>query len=728
MVDTEFIYNQTKILLQCNLTDKMDEIFHKFTIKADKKQEDIFFLYNGVRIEGKLALNELISSENAQKNKIQILVYNINNENEEDEKECFKPSRNIICPNCKESIRISIHDYKIKIYEFQNKHIKDNIPFNQFENTQMINEKKIKCEKCKISNKNDTYENQFFRCLTCKINICPLCKNSHDKSHNIIDYEQKDFICDLHNEVYNSYCKDCLKNICVICESEGEHTDHNIISFGKIMPNIKALKEEINSQREKISQFINGIEEIINKLNNLIDNIEIFYKIYNNLISNYKAKNRNFNILQNIADIKNYNNDFYKTIMKINDEKNIVNKFSYLIDIYNQMNIGKNNSIDKSTEKEENILIRDTNFDKNKNDKTIKDNNNILDDKNEEISLPESNKDSVNIKDEKICNFDNFYITQLKLRDSYESKNEINIIYKLLDDRIALIDKEKFYVFNITDKINKVFSIFISDLKLGIIRSMIQLDDGNIILNEYDKMHLFKLSSKGIEKIESFQIESEKIFKLSKDKILAFNYPTIYLYSYENNKIIDQKHSFEISELNCKFDFVFQIFNGSTFTSVDDMFVINENEFFIFYSYYGIGNIYNRNCLFYNVKKKKSIDSIKLGTCNTSAYFSLYDKKNLFVSYNNKIFIIDLKKHSIQKRIPLENDGLSIISLNEKYILVVAKEKSEYFILKYEFEKKKNLKFTCKKKINGKYKFIEKCNGNNLIMKDDDNHKFVIYG
>jgi len=604
MVDIEFIYNQTKILLQCNLTDKMDEIFHKFTIKADKKQEDIFFLYNGVRIEGKLTLNELISSENAQKNSIQILVYDINNENEEDENECFKPSRNIICPNCKESVRISIHDYKIKLYECQNKHIKDNIPFNQFENTQMINEKKIKCEKCKISNKNDTYENQFFRCLTCKIKICPLCKNSHDKSHNIIDYEQKDFICDLHNEVYNSYYKDCLKNICVIYESEGEHTDHNIITFGKIMPNIKALKEEINNQREKISQFIYGIEEIINKLNSLIDNIEIYYKIFNNLISNYKEKNRNFNILQNIADIKNYNNDFYKTIMKINDEKNIVNKFSYLIDIYNQMNIGKNNSIDKSTEKEENILIRDTNFDKNKNDKTIKDNNNILDDKNEEISLPESNKDSVNIKDEKICNFDNFYITQLKLRDSYENKNEINIIYKLLDDRIALIDKEKFYVFNITDKINKVFSIFISDLKLGIIRSMIQLDDGNIILNEYDKMHLFKLSSKGIEKIESFQIESEKIFKLSKDKILAFNYPTIYLYSYENNKIIGQKHSFEISELNCKFDFIFEIFNGSSFTSVDDMFVINENEFFIFYSYYGIGNKYNRNCLFYNVKKK----------------------------------------------------------------------------------------------------------------------------
>ena len=272
MVEIEFNYNQTKIIIQCNLNDKMKDIFHKLYTKLDNKQDEFYFLYNDSQIEEELTLKEIINSEDNQKNKVQILVNDIIDES--DENECLKPSKNIICPNCKENIRISINDYKIKLYECQNKHLIDNIPVYQYENTQMINEKKIICENCKISNKNDTYENKFFRCLTCKINICPLCKTSHDKTHNIIDYEQKYFICDLHNEVYNSFCKDCLKNICLICESD--HIEHNVISFGRIIPNIKTLKEEIYTQREKINKFINGIEEIINKLNSLIDNIEIY--------------------------------------------------------------------------------------------------------------------------------------------------------------------------------------------------------------------------------------------------------------------------------------------------------------------------------------------------------------------------------------------------------------------------------------------------------------------
>ena len=36
---------------------------------------------------------------------------------------------------------------------------------------------------CEIHN-----ENYIKYCNTCKINICPLCKSKHDKNHNIINY------------------------------------------------------------------------------------------------------------------------------------------------------------------------------------------------------------------------------------------------------------------------------------------------------------------------------------------------------------------------------------------------------------------------------------------------------------------------------------------------------------------------------------------------------------
>ena len=47
------------------------------------------------------------------------------------------------------------------------------------------------------------------------MNLCPLCQLNHDKKHDLIDYEQKYFICPLHNENYNSYCENCKLDICI---------------------------------------------------------------------------------------------------------------------------------------------------------------------------------------------------------------------------------------------------------------------------------------------------------------------------------------------------------------------------------------------------------------------------------------------------------------------------------------------------------------------------------
>ena len=101
-------------------------------------------------------------------------------------------SKYIICPQCEENIKYKINDYKIYLYECKNGHRMNNILLNEFEKTQLIDISKIKCEECKENNKSNTFNNNFYKCITCEINICPLCKSSHDKSHNIINYEQKD--------------------------------------------------------------------------------------------------------------------------------------------------------------------------------------------------------------------------------------------------------------------------------------------------------------------------------------------------------------------------------------------------------------------------------------------------------------------------------------------------------------------------------------------------------
>ena len=118
------------------------------------------------------------------------------------------------------------------------------ILFNEFENIQMIDLKKIKYGIWKENNKSNTYKNEFYKCYECNINLWPLCKskhnnNNHNHNHNIYNYDKINIICYKHNEPYISYCKDCKKNLCFLCEEE--HNNHEIILFKKMMIDKKEL-------------------------------------------------------------------------------------------------------------------------------------------------------------------------------------------------------------------------------------------------------------------------------------------------------------------------------------------------------------------------------------------------------------------------------------------------------------------------------------------------------
>ena len=167
-------------------------------------------------------------------------------------------------------------------------------------------------------------------------NLCQLCKSLHDKTHNIIDYDDKFFTCDLHYESYYSYCEDCKKDLCVSCESE--HGGHKILTYGSLLPNIKKLKEENNNFNTKIEAFKNDIKDIINKLNDLMYSIDNYYSIYLSIINSYGNKKRNYFLLQNINDINKFNKEIIENIDKITNNKNISTKFNDIFDIYQKMN------------------------------------------------------------------------------------------------------------------------------------------------------------------------------------------------------------------------------------------------------------------------------------------------------------------------------------------------------------------------------------------------------
>ena len=189
----------------------------------------------------------------------------------DEEKSIFKE---IICPKCKESSKIEIKDYIINLYNCKNRHKIKNILFNEFEKKQNIDISKNICNICYKKNINN---NKLYRCCTCQFNICLICKIKHEKTHKITDYDNKNCICNKHDEIYSKYCNLCKENICKLCENM--HLNHDQKNFEEIIPNKNNVKKRMLKLRKSIDKLNKIIKDIIQKLINIMDNNEAYYKI-----------------------------------------------------------------------------------------------------------------------------------------------------------------------------------------------------------------------------------------------------------------------------------------------------------------------------------------------------------------------------------------------------------------------------------------------------------------
>ncbi len=152
------------------------------------------------------------------------------------------------------------------------------INLDEYFKLQKVDFSKINCGKCQSQNKSDSYENMFSICCQCKQILCPLCKDTHDKSHRIINYDDKYFICQNHGEYYIKYCNKCQLNICKICEQD--HKSHNMTYFIEIMPNKKVLVGNIRELETKINKFEEDIGNIKSLYDKMIENLKKNYFIF----------------------------------------------------------------------------------------------------------------------------------------------------------------------------------------------------------------------------------------------------------------------------------------------------------------------------------------------------------------------------------------------------------------------------------------------------------------
>ena len=246
--------------------------------------------------------------------------------------------KEVKCPQCRENIFINFNNYKMNLLDCKNNHYKNDILFNDFMKTQKTDKSYLDRLTCSSCYKTVIYQDTFYKCINCNINLCPSCKEKHNKTHQMIDYNEINVICNEHNGVFNKYCKICKKNICNICEEK--HMNHSFINFKDTIPNKESLIKEENNLKENIERFKNDIRLIIYKLNTVINNIEIYYKIYHELIESFNQMNhKNYHIIKNINEFNKYNKTIIEDMNKATNNKNEFEKFNYIINLYKKNDI-----------------------------------------------------------------------------------------------------------------------------------------------------------------------------------------------------------------------------------------------------------------------------------------------------------------------------------------------------------------------------------------------------
>ena len=739
MCQIEFTYEGNPIIIQGESKTTMQESIEKFLSKSGVSKDNLLFLYGGNTIEEESTFDELVNDIDKSRNKMSILVLNYKDA-EKNIKQ--RKSKNIICPECHQDIRIKIDKNKILLYDCKNGHKKEFQTPEEFEKSQYIDESKIICDKCKLQNKNDSYDNKFFICCNCKLKLCPLCKNNHDNTHDFIDYDIKNFYCDEHYDLFNLYCNNCKKDICLMCEKE--HSEHILSTYGSIIPDINNARKELENMKKTIDEKKNDINDIIEKLNNFVNELDNYYKISFDIIKNYQNKKRNYILFQNINDIIIFMKDFNKSIYDIKIRykfDNLMKELSYKekrgIEINkNVIEEKKEKKIDdkeeeeneeeeeeeEKEEKEEKEKKEEKGEKEKKEEKEEKEEKEVIDEKKEEVINPdnfkyvndiypeeetkekdeikekEEVKDEDNEKIEKYNpsndKYEKFDVYSLKEDLIYITDYDIEKIIVLQDYRLLIYhkyyDKEenrayKLCIYNTKNNFNCDISYDINSLE-----GIFQMNDGNIVLAESDKITIAKIKSKSIEIIQEVKENIYNMFKASEGTIMIRKYSDEFnFYTYEQGIIYLNK-------------------SRTVVNNIYDLCSVGKDEIAIYY--YKEGKIfgYNAFLLFYDIEYFCDLKTLKLGDGERGNTIKLVNKYTLLLDRNNRIVIIDVKNRCVKKEIKIDYSISDIIPLNEEICLM----RKSNTIIQFEIY---NFNLTEKYGKNISSSSVEKYPGNKII-------------
>ena len=409
-VEINYRNNITTIIPEQN--DIMENIFKKFLSMKSIDENSIYFCFMGRLVLKGLKLEDYLNYDGKSRSKLEISVIKRDSES-------IIKSNQIICPVCGEAAQIKLKNKKFEIFGCKYKHKIDDLTFDEFEKTQLIDISKIICQECKFKTKYESYNYAFFYCFNCNMNLCPICKEIHSNHFTVKD-DQKLY-----------YCNTCQENICL--SNENFHYNHEIIKFSTITTHKADFTRRMNLFKENIFDFGKIIKDIKDFLDNIEENLKRIYEFNNNLIKDYNPNITNYQYLTNLNNLKELYSTNIQDIGKFKNSKNYQEKFNNIIKIYNNLCGEESFSLEELNNKEiENKIIE--------NEKIIKEYTKTNIEKENQI---------INLKN-KICEYEKLLIEEkLKVKELdkkiKENESKCGISKKFSNEKI----------FELMDEVNK---------------------------------------------------------------------------------------------------------------------------------------------------------------------------------------------------------------------------------------------------------------------------------
>ena len=464
-----------------------------------------------------------------------------------------------------------------------------------------------------------------------------------------------DTYCSKHDEILNSYCHNCHKNICNICQNK-EHENHFIENFNEIFLN----EEEVNKKKIELNIVKDNLSKINDYFTALIEAIKCrFEKLYKlkqkeieikeKIINDYETIKYNYNCIMNIKNLNINNKQSF-----INSTNNVdwLNRLNLIFEYLNSSLISNEYDIFKTINNNNgNSKFQMMNF---KNEK-IK---NIINLYNNDFAISNNNGE-LKIYSEK-CK------EKLKVKLFNEGEG-INYTLKLNNGTIACCGYEKI-IFVHLDLYNQSYFIEkILEEKYNNFNSLIEFNNNCLVSSGSSKKISLWINSKNKIKKNNIDLfegieEIDMLYKIIPFSFVACSYKnkTIIKYKiYQNNEIKLESKLNDISVVKGYNSIINLPFNKNILLicyqdNIKEfgVIIVNCNNFEI------ISKIKNKNPFYYiNIFEKDNIITI--------------DKSGLiqkwkYVELDKKIYECDKVNHPLN----IYNDNQSLCKKLKSFISI----------------------------------------------------------